>query len=312
MGYDFEDLVKKGRLSEEENERIYQRENIFERYSNGAKADECPKVIIVGGQPGAGKTSIVNRFKRYFEKAGVVHIDSDELREFHPMKESQDEINDRLTAVYTGKDSGIWAQKIMNDAVAKRLNIICETPLKSTEKLLNQIDMLTTKGYDVRLAVFAVPYDLSLLGVYSRYERPKTKGDYGRFVHDKPLRDSYLNQTVTVEAIKQQGKVTGIEIYSREGIVFKGDYRTSDLTSVIFAEQRRRFTSEEETKLKKRWQEVAQMMTERSAEEREFLRIEKQMTARIAECINEGCPKENIELLTEIKNDFCQHRPINE
>ena len=306
MGYDFEELVKKGKLTDEDNESIYQQKKLFERNTIGVKSQERPTAVIVGGQPGAGKTSIVNRFKIEFENSGVAHIDCDELRRYHPLQEVQDAKNDRLTAVFTGKDAGIWAQKIMKDAIAMRFNIICETPLKNTEKLLRQIDMLVNNGYDVRLAVFAVPYDLSLLGVYSRYERPKAEGRYGRFVHDKPLRDSYKNQTLTVEALQRQGKLSSIEIYSREGLVFKGDYRTSDLEKVIFAEQRRRFTSEEEAKLQKRWLEVGQMMLKREAEVREFLRIEKQLTARIEECISEECPNENVRLLTEIKNDFCK------
>ena len=172
--------------------------------------------------------------------------------------------------------------------------------------MLRQIDMLTDNGYLVDLKVAIVPYDLSLLGAYSRYEKPKAKGGYGRFVHDKPLQNAYQSQTVTVEAIQRQGKVSSIEVYSREGLIYKGNYRTADLKHIIITEQRRRFTSEEETKLKNRWREVGQMMLDRGADEREFLRIEKQLTARITECIDEGYPKENVQLLTDIKNDFCR------
>jgi predicted ABC-type ATPase len=304
MSYDFEDLIKKGGLSDEENERIYSQKGLFEYYAKNTSPQEQPTVVIVGGQPGAGKSTIVTRFKQTFEHSGVVHIDSDELRPYHPLQKEQDAINDRLTAVYTGKDAGIWAQKLMNDAVVRRLNIIFESPLKNTEKILQQIDMLAGNGYYVGLKMAIVPYDLSLLGAYSRYEKPKAKGGYGRFVHDKPLRDSYQNQAVTVEAIKRQGKVNSIEIYSREGIIFKDDYRQADLNKMITAEQCRQFTLEEAAKLKNRWREVGQMMIDRGANEREFLRIEKQLTDRLTECINKGYPEENIQLLTNIKNDF--------
>jgi len=306
MSYDFEDLIKKGRLSDEENEYIYRQKRLFEYYASNAKPQDQPIAVIIGGQPGTGKSTIVGRFRHTFKHSGVVHIDSDELRPFHPLQKKQDAINDRLTAVYTGKDAGIWAQKLMNDAVARRLNIIFESPLKNTEKILRQVDMLTSNGYLVDLKVAIVPYDLSLLGAYSRYEKPKAKGGYGRFVHNKPLRNCYQSQTVTVEAIQRQGKVSSIEIYSREGLIYKGDYRTTDLKHIIIAEQQRRFTSEEETKLKNRWREVGQMMLDRGAEIREFLRLEKQLNDRITECIDESYPTENIQLLIDIKNNFSQ------
>ena len=307
MSYDFEEIKKRGYLSEKENEDIYRREKIFERYAAVAKSQKQPIAVIIGGQPGSGKSSIAERFKNDYEHSGIVHIDVDELRKYHPHVGSFNEKNDRLTSIYTGNDAGIWSQKLVKDAVDNRFNMLYESTLKNVDNLLSHVDILTRIGYEVELKVLAIPYDISMLSTYFRYEQPKANGDYGRFVHDKPMRDCYQNQTVTIEALQQQGKLNSIEVYSREGNIFAGDYRTVDLKNIITAEQRRNFTSEEAKMLKSQWLDVCQMMLDRNAEEREFLRIENQMSSRIKECFNEKYPENNYMLLIDVKNDFSRH-----
>ncbi|MDR2406646.1 MAG: zeta toxin family protein [Bacteroidales bacterium] len=302
MSYDFNEIVESGKLSPEQNEAIYAQKQIFAQFKIYAQPQEHPIAICIGGQPGSGKTSVSGELSAL--QGGYIRIDSDALRQFHPLFEAQNRANDRLTGAYTSHDSGVWAQKMMKEALNKRMNIVFENPLTNTDKLLSRIDMLNTAGYSVRAKMFVVSYDLTFLGVCSRYERSKKELGFGRFVHEEPLKKSLDNQIKTVVALQQQGKLDAMELRSRDSLIFSGNYRTADIAGVMKAEQTRKFSSEEVLMLKNKWANVCQMMIERGAHKREFERISRQMQARISVCLKEQYPAFNVNHLINIKNDF--------
>jgi hypothetical protein len=176
--------------------------------------------------------------------------------------------------------------------------------MKNTAKLLDQANALKIAGYLVDVKIFVVLYDLFFMGTYMRYERAKKDFGFGRFVYDAPLKESYENQIKTVEALKRQGTVDNLELYTRDKLLFSGDYKTADLVGIMKTEQCRKFTDVEVAQLKGEWKEIRQLMTERGAHEREFLRIDKQMKERISSCLKEQYQQENINLLINIKKRF--------
>jgi 2-phosphoglycerate kinase len=59
MSYDYLDIVGSGKLSELQNETIYQQEHMFFNSSKYARPRDMPTAICIGGQPGSGKSSIL-------------------------------------------------------------------------------------------------------------------------------------------------------------------------------------------------------------------------------------------------------------
>ncbi|MDR0575524.1 MAG: zeta toxin family protein [Tannerella sp.] len=304
MSYDYSAIIESGKLSPEDNEAIYVQRQIFAQFMVYAKPQDRPIAICIGGQPGSGKTSVSNELAQL--EGGYVRVDSDTLRRFHPLFLTQNMANDRLTGAYTSHDSGVWAQKIMKEAIDKRLNIVFENPLTSADKLLARIEALDASGYSIHAKVIVVPYDLTCLGVHSRYERAKRESGFGRFVPESFLKKSYENQITTAVALQKQGKLDTMELRSRDSVVFSGDYKIANIAGLMKAEQCREFTAEEISKLKNRWADVAQMMIERGAHPREFTRISQQMQTRISTCLKEQYPKENINTLINVRNEFNQ------
>lgn len=302
MSYDYPVIAESGKLLPEQNEAIYLQGQVFIKSLVYAQPQNHPVAICIGGQPGSGKTSVSGDLSEL--KGGYVRIDSDALRQYHPLFGTQNIVNDKLTGAYTSYDSGIWAQRIMKEAIDKRMNIVFENPLTNTDKLLSRIEMLNTSGYAVNANVIVVPYDLSYLGVHSRYERAKKDSGFGRFVPEGFLKESYRNQIKTVVALQQQGKLNTMELRSRDGIIFSGDYKIANIAEIMKAEQYREFSPEEVLRLKTKWVDICQMMIERGAHVREFERINKQMQSRISTCVEEQYPASNINLLISIRNEF--------
>jgi Cdc6-like AAA superfamily ATPase len=69
-------------LEAAEHERVYA--NIIEpAFFLDTSSVENPKVVFVGGQPGAGKTKLFKMSMEEFADDNVVPINTDELRAFH-------------------------------------------------------------------------------------------------------------------------------------------------------------------------------------------------------------------------------------
>lgn len=66
-------------------ERIFQRQILDDLVDDLQRPAERPEVILLGGQPGAGKTSSHGRFIREFaQREGLVVVATDTLRTYHP------------------------------------------------------------------------------------------------------------------------------------------------------------------------------------------------------------------------------------
>jgi predicted AAA+ superfamily ATPase len=68
-------------LSNEQNERIFQK--IKKKYLAASIPTISPTAIILGGQPGAGKSFLVKEVEKEFQK-DFVFISTDDLRLYHP------------------------------------------------------------------------------------------------------------------------------------------------------------------------------------------------------------------------------------
>ena len=99
------------RLSEPEHQRIYEYEIRPVLFRKPVPVHE-PVAVILGGQPGAGKSaSIVVAVNELAKHGGAVKILGDELRSYHPHYQNLLEKDDKTAAFYTDRDSGLWVEK---------------------------------------------------------------------------------------------------------------------------------------------------------------------------------------------------------
>ena len=295
-----------GVLSERESLKQYVEENIYKVTVGDALPQDGPVAMIIGGQNASGKSSLSRQFVKAFEitGSGIVVIEGDALRRHHPKFQEYNTQDDKMMAVYTAKDAGRWTNRLIDDVSQEKYNLLLETTLRNPQTVTDTVERLSCAGYDIQIKAFVVSYDKSLVGSYHRYECMKAESGAGRFVHDNALKAAYNGMPETLRALQIQNKCSSIHLYTREGVLFNGDYRQADIVRMVRQERIREYRPDEIKKLKDDWREVGSMMLKRNAGHKEYIEISARMKERIKTMSVEGAPGKNIETMCDIYRNF--------
>ncbi len=134
-------------------------------------ASAAPELIIVGGQPGAGKTAATVQAVRDLMRlgGGVAYINGGELRPFHPQYAALVAADRSTAADKTGADVGLWVERAIREAAAGRFHAVIETTMRQPEVVRRTAEQFTAQGYGFEMRVVVVDPEASRLGVYERF-----------------------------------------------------------------------------------------------------------------------------------------------
>ena len=163
---------------------------------------EQPTIVLVGGQPGAGKSvaAVMVRAEMSMQ-GGYVHVDADRLRERIRVGDS------KPTSEETQADPGRLVAVLRGHATQGRRNIVEEGTFRNPGGMAKFIQGRHELGYKVELLAVATSREESLLGIYQRYEIQHAAGlSNPRYVsesyHDEAINgfDSTVARTETLLA----------------------------------------------------------------------------------------------------------------
>ena len=199
-------------FSSEEYEKAYQfiKKNITENISGVQE----PVAIILGGQPGAGKSSIYDIALIRFE-GNVVQLDCDKFREHHPYAER---LSNEPETYGDKTNPFVFAcvDRLADELSEEHFNMIIESSMKSSGAVTFYHDMLKHKGYKIEAQIMATPKEISWNGVVKRYEKELEEGTLARIV-PKEFHDYVVEHIVdALDEIYRSGKVSNIIIYNRK------------------------------------------------------------------------------------------------
>jgi outer membrane lipoprotein SlyB len=202
-------------LPKDVHDEILREEILSSRNFTAATPQEHPRVIILAGQPGAGKGTLTNGARTEFGN-DVVVVDPDELRGSHPKVKSFRHDHPYTWADDTHPDASAWAKELRSAAVDGRKNMIIDSTLADGDKAVALVNELQAKGYTVEIRAMASHRLESELGVDQRFSKSLDFDGYGRYVpegiRDQVYRDlpGNLNQVAAETG-------TPIRIFDREG-----------------------------------------------------------------------------------------------
>jgi len=184
-----------------------------------------PKMFMLGGQPGAGKTQIRKAITDQPQFKGALIVDPDELRTFHPryLQLMRDDPDNAAGRVHY--DASRWAQELREAAIKLKLNVVLDTSMGGNPSAsVSAAKGAAKAGYDVEVHVAAVSIEASQQGVRKRFEEAHVeyaKDPVGNLPpRNVPMwkqQDAYNKIPTAIEALAQSGVVSRIRIADRSG-----------------------------------------------------------------------------------------------
>jgi len=202
-------------LSPEESARRFREQIVPQHLAHGVAQDR-PVLVIVAGQPGAGKTAVENRIRADLG-GGTVTIDADDMRTHHPDYVPLALRNDRAAAPACHPDASRWVEMAKEHCITGRYNVILSTTLRTASGAQATIDKFKQAGYRVEVAALAVHEATSRVGVLSRYQRARDTVGFGRYVPPAFQRDAYAGLLSALDRIDAGRLADAVHVYQRDG-----------------------------------------------------------------------------------------------
>lgn len=263
------------KLEEKKHEQIYRK--IENDLFQGTLPASHPRAVIMGGQPGSGKSKLLEASKELFPDRNVVVINGDDLREYHPRADKIFKLDDKRFAERTDPDSRVWTKRVFDRAIETKRNIIFESTMREAGPISETMKRLRDLGYHSTAKVVATHKRMSTTGIYMRYEKQKFDKGYGRFTQQASHDAGYEGMLKTVEHIEKNMLVDRLEFYNRAGKLLSGNdlegdrwEKTAIAVEVIETERQREPTEEEIEDLRSDWRRINDLMEERKAPLREL------------------------------------------
>jgi len=154
-------------FSQDDFQKAYKR--IIRSLIRGKTTSSQPKAILLGGQSGAGKTTI-HRVKQKEYQGNIIIIDGDSYRSLHPNYILLQEKYGKDSVDYTKVFAGQMVEYLVDELSKLGYHLLIEGTLRTAEVPRKTAQLLVTKGYQVSLALIATKPELSYLSTLIRYE----------------------------------------------------------------------------------------------------------------------------------------------
>ncbi len=178
-----------------------------------------PKGFVLGGQPGAGKTNLVQKIRTELNRNLLV-INGDEFRRYHP---DFDEIQAKYgkdAPKHTAAFSGEMTERVISKALSEGYNISVEGTFRTTEVPLKTLDQMRSHGYETAVYIQTTPAEVSWQSTIERYEQMKALGEMPRYT-DKAHHDLVVDMLPkNADTVYLSGKADHFRVYNRDGLVF--------------------------------------------------------------------------------------------
>lgn len=196
----------------------------------GSQTNTEPTLVLVGAQPGAGKTRTVGRAQQ--DHAGAIAVVGDDLRVFHPdyvrlMREEPL----RMPEV-TAQAAGAWARMSSDYLRERQASVVFETTFRQPDAVVATAKEFRDAGYRVEVRALAVPEAVSRLGVLSRYAEQVRDQGVGRWT-PQAFHDVAAEQMPkSLERVIAEGHVDRVLVVDRAGrAVYTADIEATAASS---------------------------------------------------------------------------------
>ena len=175
-----------------------------------------PHTIILGGQSGAGKTSI-HRVKMTESQGHYIVIDGDSYRSLHPHFRELQAKYGAQSVDYTKKFAGRMVESVIDALSNGHYNLIVEGTLRSAQVPIKTATILKDKGYTVDFCLIATKPELSYLTTQIRYLEMLITDPLQARATPKEHHDGIVQNLVeNMQLIEESQLFDSVQVYTRD------------------------------------------------------------------------------------------------
>ncbi|MFF7975813.1 zeta toxin family protein [Streptomyces sp. NPDC007905] len=205
-------------LSEQESFNVLHRV-ILPAATQSAVAQAQPVVVVVAGQPGAGKTEIADFVQAALDRrGGAVRVDRDLYKPFHRHYASALAADIRTAGALVRPDTALWQAAIETHVREMGYDAVVESALADPDDFRISSRAYRAAGHRVEVVALATPEALSQLGIVDRFLTEATAGG-GRYVSWENHDTCAKNMLATLTAIEDEQLADRVTVVRRDGTV---------------------------------------------------------------------------------------------
>lgn len=198
-----------------------------------ALAGAEPLLVIVGAQPGAGKSREISRVRSQHPEA--TKVIGDDLRVFHPDYRRLLRSDPLRMPEVTAKASGAWVEMSIAYLRERRRSVILETTMRQPAVVEGTVRAFREAGYRIEVRALAVPLEVSRLGTVSRYFEAVREHGSGRWTPSQAHEDASGRMLDTLGKIIGDGLVDHVVVADRGGRILHDRDVDARATAVVDA-----------------------------------------------------------------------------
>lgn len=226
------------------------------------KPVENPKLVLLGGQPASGKSSIIDDVVTKYQN-NIVVLNSDDYKEYYPnYSELVAKDPNKITEIHPYSNHVLG--EVLKQTAPKGINTLLEGTMRSSEYPLQVVDGFKSCGYSVEAYFVSSNSYSSTVGHLERFENEIATRGFGRSVPQAHHDDAYNNIPSTIEKLVNSGKIDSVKIVDRTGTEIADSAKGDDVVKA-YTIHRETITPELYSDVLKRIENVEQMMHARGA-----------------------------------------------
>ncbi|MFJ8166515.1 zeta toxin family protein [Streptomyces sp. NPDC096136] len=186
-------------------------QRVRQRVFAGFEPQKRPVLVLLGGQPAAGKSMAMAATQQRHSSASLVPLTGDELRSLHPRYAELRHVDAQTRETATAQASGAWVRMSIEYAMRERYSLILEGVFRDPTMTLRTGQTFAEAGYRVEIVALAVREERSRLDAVDRFL------DGGRWTPPALQDLAYGKVPETVAAAEADPAFRRITITNRSG-----------------------------------------------------------------------------------------------
>ena len=256
-------------------EREITYKGVFEEFAFGKPSLSLPRLILIGAQPGAGKSNLAEKAKTELSKIGApVSADIDDIRPFHPKYVEVFEDNPFKLSALINKDCWGWTSQLLLDTRHAKNNVVYQATIRNAKRVEDLVKDFQKEKFAVDLFVVAANAKQSVQGIFYRFERAIDEMNNGfptipRWVPIPFHNAVYSAFPQNIEYLARNAKLERIGIFDRNGnpvYLSEGKSVHKNAGAALAKEQGRYWLQPEKDDFAKAWQGLFEVIKGRPSD----------------------------------------------